>query len=111
MNTGVHGAASCSAGVVLNHKIGDLRFQVLYWERAGRVAIVHKKSRAEARGKSAVQNRPQWFLSQRGRILLLCTCLVVAVVAVYYPVSTHPFINYDDDVYILHNSHIKAGLN
>ncbi len=32
------------------------------------------------------------------------------MVVLYYPVSTHSFVNYDDDVYVLHNSHIKTGL-
>ena len=44
-------------------------------------------------------------------ILLLGACLVMAVLALYYPVSGHPFLNYDDDVYVLKNSHINAGLS
>jgi tetratricopeptide (TPR) repeat protein len=78
---------------------------------AERVATVHKKSRVETRGKSAAPSQSGWVLSQRSWTLLICTCLAIAVIAVYYPVSSHPFINYDDDVYILHNSHIKAGLS
>ena len=35
----------------------------------------------------------------------------MAVLALYYPVSGHPFLNYDDDVYVLKNSHINAGLS
>jgi len=34
----------------------------------------------------------------------------VATVALYYPVSTHPFFNYDDDVYVVSNPHVQAGL-
>jgi protein O-mannosyl-transferase len=44
-------------------------------------------------------------------IFLLGACLMIAVFALYYPVSGHPFLNYDDDVYVLKNSHIKAGLS
>lgn len=43
--------------------------------------------------------------------MLLGVCLVVATVGLYYPVGEHPFLNYDDDVYVQNNSHIKAGFN
>ncbi|HKD74498.1 MAG TPA: hypothetical protein VKB76_03350, partial [Ktedonobacterales bacterium] len=32
-------------------------------------------------------------------------------VALYYPVSSHPFLNYDDDVYVVNNRHVQAGLS
>ena len=31
--------------------------------------------------------------------------------ALYYPVSHHPFVNYDDDVYVTENAHVQSGLN
>ncbi len=37
--------------------------------------------------------------------------LVVATVALYYPASSHPFVNYDDNVYVTENPQIKSGLN
>jgi protein O-mannosyl-transferase len=37
--------------------------------------------------------------------------LVVATVALYYPVSGHPFVNYDDNVYVTDNAQVKSGLN
>ncbi len=43
------------------------------------------------------------FLS--GLLLLLIT------VALYVPVHNHPFVNYDDDVYVTANDHVKAGLS
>jgi hypothetical protein len=36
---------------------------------------------------------------------------VVATLALYYPVSHHPFVNYDDTVYVTNNSHVQAGLD
>ncbi len=42
--------------------------------------------------------------------LLLSFLLVVATLAVYYPVGGHPFLNYDDDLYIVYNPHVHAGL-
>ena len=36
--------------------------------------------------------------------------LVIATVALYYPVHNHPFINYDDRDYVYENPQVKAGL-
>jgi len=41
---------------------------------------------------------------------LLAFALAVATLAVYYPVRHLPFINYDDDVYVTQNVHVKSGL-
>jgi tetratricopeptide (TPR) repeat protein len=37
--------------------------------------------------------------------------LVVATVAVYYPVHSHPFANFDDGPYFFANPHVRAGLS
>jgi Flp pilus assembly protein TadD len=42
--------------------------------------------------------------------LLLALLLIGATVALYAPVSHHPFLNYDDDFYVSDNVHVKAGL-
>src|SRR5271157_1993594 len=47
----------------------------------------------------------------RKKLLLFAALLVVATVALYYPVIRHPFLNYDDDLYVVYNPHIHAGLN
>ena len=41
---------------------------------------------------------------------VLATVLVIATVALYYPVHTHPFVNFDDNDYIYENTHVQAGL-
>jgi protein O-mannosyl-transferase len=43
--------------------------------------------------------------------LLLSLLLIVATVALYYPVEGHPFVNYDDNVYVTENTHVTAGLH
>ncbi len=43
--------------------------------------------------------------------LLLGLCLVVATVAVYYPVHSHPFANFDDGPYYYANQHVLGGLS
>ncbi|MGO9515629.1 MAG: hypothetical protein ACLPND_01150, partial [Candidatus Korobacteraceae bacterium] len=37
--------------------------------------------------------------------------LVIATVALYYPIHHHQFVSYDDDIYITNNWHIKYGLS
>ncbi len=49
--------------------------------------------------------------SQRQKTLFISFCLAAAVIAVYWPVFTFDFINYDDDVYVVNNPHIKTGFN
>ena len=44
------------------------------------------------------------------RRILLSLVLAVAVIAVYYPVHSQPFANYDDADYVFDNFHVKAGL-
>src|SRR5579885_798852 len=51
-----------------------------------------------------------WWSSGVQNILLGLT-LVAATIATYAPVLTYPFVNYDDDVYILNNTHVNSGLH
>jgi hypothetical protein len=49
--------------------------------------------------------------SPRRRNLAICLLLAVGTLAVYSPVIGHPFIfNYDDDLYVANNPHVRAGL-
>ncbi len=50
-------------------------------------------------------------LSPRTRVVLLVIGIAIATVALYYPVSSHPFLNYDDDIYVLHNPQVQDGLS
>jgi Flp pilus assembly protein TadD len=50
------------------------------------------------------------FSSPEKRSVVLCLLLVVATLALYNPASRHPFVNYDDDRYVVLNSHVRAGL-
>jgi len=63
-------------------------------------------------------NSPAGITSQTGTSSLfaakwtwiLSLLLIVATVAVYYPVKDHPFANYDDDDYVTNNPHVQAGV-
>ena len=41
---------------------------------------------------------------------MLCLLLVGATLALYAPVAQNDFVNFDDDVYIINNGHVRAGL-
>jgi len=49
------------------------------------------------------------FSSQR-RHDLICLCLVLVTLAVYWPVRHYQFVNYDDIYYVYLNPHVRAGL-
>jgi protein O-mannosyl-transferase len=42
--------------------------------------------------------------------LVICLLLALVTLAVYWPVTSHQFIIFDDDDYITQNSHVIAGL-
>jgi tetratricopeptide (TPR) repeat protein len=41
---------------------------------------------------------------------LICLALAVVTTALYWPMTHHNFVNFDDDDYITNNSHVQAGL-
>jgi tetratricopeptide (TPR) repeat protein len=45
--------------------------------------------------------------------LLLCVCgfLAASTLAVYWPITRHEFVNYDDTDYVTANPHVQAGLS
>ncbi len=44
------------------------------------------------------------------RSLLLGLLLILVTIALYYPAIKHPFVNYDDNVYVTDNAHVQNGL-
>src|ERR1035438_8925479 len=42
--------------------------------------------------------------------VLICLLLAAVTLAVYWPVSHYEFVDYDDRVYVVENSHVAAGL-
>jgi protein O-mannosyl-transferase len=51
------------------------------------------------------------FQSSGRQAVVLALLLILASVALYNPVSRHPFINYDDDRYVSDNAHVRDGFN
>ncbi len=52
---------------------------------------------------------PRFYVTERKFFLALALALVTLVI--YSPVRNHAFVNYDDDDYVTHNSHISSGLS
>jgi len=44
------------------------------------------------------------------RAWVLALALAAATVAIYSPILRHPFVNFDDQAYIVENGHVQAGL-
>jgi protein O-mannosyl-transferase len=66
-----------------------------------------RQERKQSRRPLASVHPPQ----SSGRIYIWCLVLAVATLAIYSPVITHPFINYDDRDYVTENPHVQAGLS
>src|ERR1022692_3916800 len=45
------------------------------------------------------------------RTWVLGLLLAAATLALYYPVHHHPFVNYDDSIYVTENPHVQSGLD
>jgi tetratricopeptide (TPR) repeat protein len=45
------------------------------------------------------------------RFALLCVVLALGTAALYWPITHHPFIHFDDDQYIVANPHVTSGLS
>lgn len=58
-----------------------------------------------------VQSRPAGPSPLSGnRAYALGLLLILLTVALYYPVRKHPYVNYDDNVYVTDNLHVQSGL-
>jgi Tfp pilus assembly protein PilF len=60
--------------------------------------------------KAAPEKPAALFSSPEKRNVILCLLLVVSTLALYNPVNSHPFVNYDDDRYVTENSHTQNGM-
>lgn len=61
--------------------------------------------------KSPVRISSSFCVSQRTLRLVVCLLLVLATIALYNPLSRAPFLNYDDDGYVVGNFHVRSGLS
>ncbi len=47
---------------------------------------------------------------ERWKAVLCCLLLAGGVLAVYWPVTSFEFVNFDDPIYVAHNPHVQSGL-
>ena len=45
------------------------------------------------------------------RLLLICLFLAASTLVVYWPITRHEFVNYDDTDYVTANPYVQAGLS
>ena len=50
-----------------------------------------------------------YLIKARERILI-CICVIVITLMVYWPVKNHEFIHLDDPLYVTENVHVQGGL-
>jgi protein O-mannosyl-transferase len=51
------------------------------------------------------------FRTPTERTAVLSLFLIAATLTLYAPIGHHPFVNYDDNRYVIENSHVNAGLS
>ena len=51
------------------------------------------------------------FTSPEKRTPVVCLLLAVVTLALYNPVNSYSFVNYDDDRYVTENPHVRQGLS
>jgi Flp pilus assembly protein TadD len=75
-----------------------------------RTAADRDKDRT-TRHSGRTQSRESFPSHSRNQSFLIAVGLIAITVALYYPVGSHGFLNYDDEVYVFNNLHVKAGLH
>jgi protein O-mannosyl-transferase len=90
-----------------------LLFSLIHLNSEAGAGVTSVRSKPRQENKKGIQSPPDKgaFASYKPRPWILALVLALATIALYYPVSHHPFLNYDDDAYVSENVHIQSGLN
>ena len=64
-----------------------------------------------ASAQPALKQETGLFASAGKQTTVITLLLIVITLAVYNPVVSHPFVNYDDDRYVTANAHVRNGLS
>src|SRR5208283_4687991 len=68
-----------------------------------RPATQSEPAPARATATGTVRSRfPVW---------LVAVLLGLVTIGLYWPVTGHDFVNFDDDLYVYQNAHVQSGLN
>jgi tetratricopeptide (TPR) repeat protein len=69
-----------------------------------------RKSRAKVTQVETPVAQPARTVALPENVWAVCAALVVLIVIIYAQAGSHSFLNYDDNLYITNNPHVKAGL-
>ncbi len=69
-----------------------------------RATAAKKKAPQPSQSAVIAAGKPGWLKQE---VLVLSSLLLFATLALYLPVHSHPFLNFDDPVYVLGNPHIS----
>ena len=47
----------------------------------------------------------------KDHFIFICVVLTLVTAALYWPITTHPFVSYDDEQYVTINPHVTSGLS
>jgi len=74
-------------------------------------AAASRAKKKAHQGRQAPAKAGFLTLPDNRKAFVLGLLLAVATIAVYFPVRHHPFVNFDDQAYVVDNLHIKSGLD
>jgi protein O-mannosyl-transferase len=55
-------------------------------------------------------NRHEVYKADKYRSIIICLCLSVCVLIVFWNVQNHDFVHYDDQAFVIENSYVHSGL-
>jgi hypothetical protein len=119
-NLRTHQSSDLAPGDSAHHKSNspaldraDPSYVLVHIIVSGRARIESLSSGATATAmKPAAITRPpaRLFISGERRSTVLCLLLVLLTLAFYNPIVHNGFTNFDDNIYITDNAHVRAGL-
>ena len=69
------------------------------------------REKIRQRPNSGAFSRTEPFLTAKNLNIVLCTLLAAVTIALYSPVIGYQFVQWDDDLYVTANLHIRGGLD
>src|SRR5215469_1884740 len=72
--------------------------------------LIQAEHKPTIRSQGEAPNLDAAVFFNRRQNIWVCLLLAAATFRVYFPVLRHPFINYDDDIYVTSNPSVNTGL-
>jgi Flp pilus assembly protein TadD len=96
-------------------KLRLMRFELFRSLNKGKIQMLEPKVQRKATTqREKAQDHPLQvnasLLQRHVPEFLIGLCLILVILAVFWPVKNYEFVNFDDDLYVADNSYVKAGL-